>query len=167
MEEKEIEKLLEPWGWTLMSSANVLIDANENLRILAQRLGRLIPKFEEVDPEKFGIVKWMNEYMRIKSTVQEAIDKHDRAYKSAFESEAAKDHPIKFNSFISGSYSNYSIPLSRFRARICILDDIIDGLLDAMLSGVIKIEASEKDAFVKAVKDNAEKTKEIPDGMYA
>ena len=57
-----------------MSSTDVLIDANENIRMLAQRLGWLIPKFNDVDHKEVGIGKWLLEYESIKSTALKAMN---------------------------------------------------------------------------------------------
>ena len=102
---EETEKLLEPWRWVLVSSTDVLIEANEKLRILAQRLGWLIPKFNEVDHKKVGIGIWMQEYESIKSAAQKAIAEHDKAYEEAFDSSAVRKPPIIFiNALISGPF---------------------------------------------------------------
>ena len=148
-----------------MSSTDVLIDANENIRMLAQRLGWLIPKFNDVDHKEVGIGKWLLEYESIKSTALKAIAEHDKTYRDAFDSPAARKYPLKFNALISGGYLNYNTQLLRFRIRIGILDEIIDGLLREILDRGIALKALEKEAIEKAVKGTFEKTKEISEGM--
>ena len=156
---EEIERLLEPWRWVLMSSTDVLIEANENLRVLAQRLGWLIPKFNDVDHKEVGIGKWLLEYESIKNTALKAIAKHDKAYKEAFDSTAARKFPARFGALLSGAYMNYSKQLARFWTRIGMLDDNIDGLIREILDRGIVLKALEKEATVKAAKDTFEKNK--------
>jgi hypothetical protein len=141
---EEIEKLLELWRWVLMSSTDVLIDANENLRMLAQKLGWLIPKFNDVDHKEVGIGKWLLEYESIKSNALKAIAEHDKAYKEAFDSAAARKFPARFGALMSSCFFNYNTQLLRFRTRIGVLDDIVDGVLKEIMDRGITLKALEK-----------------------
>ena len=160
MEEREV---LVTYEAALMSSTTKVINANENLIRLSERLGRLILKFEKLDHKTTGLFPWITRYQSIKDDVNAAANDFQMASNEVLKLVAAQK--ITLNASMTSAMNTYNSSLFRCYSKIEVLDDILRGLLEGVWDDA-QFEAMQKEKIEKAVKDVIEKTKKLPEGMY-
>lgn len=157
----EVDVALTKYGVVVLSSTTAIVNLNERLIRLSDRLGRVILKCNKLDNIKTGLLPWIIEYQNIKNEMCVADD----AFKNE-NNEILKlmmTHKIGFNPWNSTVYL-YNTQYSRCYSKTEVLDDILKGLLEVLFDN-IELEELQRIEIEKAVKGAIEKTKP-PNGMY-
>ena len=145
----------------LMTTNGVIVNANEKIGKLSERLGRIMIKHGKIDHAKTGLFPWLRDYRNVKDTVIQAYNELLSSYKSTIESYSSKK--VYPNQVIMAELNSLIAQISSLRIRIGVLDDIINGLLEDLWDDA-HFEVSQKEKLGKDIKDSIEKTKELP--MY-
>ena len=159
---KEIEEMESRISVMLMTTNSVIVDANEKIGKLSERLGRIMIKHGKIDHTKTGLFPWLSDYWNVKDTVVQSSNELFSSYKSTLEYVFSKK--VYPNQAIMAEFNSRIAQFSSLRIRIGVLDDILKGLLEDIWDE-IHFEEVQKEKLEKAVKDTIEKTKELP--MYA
>ena len=161
MEEiKEKAKQLEDkLGGVLMQVNRAVLDANEELRILSQRLGHIISKFDKIDDKNKAFLEWLDEYINLKNCIKETWDLVSSGEKD-FLNLCIEKNIIPSN-WSLGMMKSGTTHFSRFFIKIEAVDDILLGLTEDIFDDVQRKEMGRK------TKEAIEKTKELPNVMYA
>ncbi|MCK4811241.1 MAG: hypothetical protein KAS74_03110 [Methanosarcinales archaeon] len=158
----EVENATDLYMAMLSSVVNTTIDANEKLGKLAQRLGRLIPKFTRVDHSKTGMFTWVREYRSIK----ESVNKANQDYQSSFRTIITLMQEQKFNpdnTFWMAS-NIYHSQYPRYKAKIEILDDVLLAMWEDVIDD-IEFEETQKSKMKEEIEKTIDKSK-IDQMMY-
>ena len=161
MEEKE--KLEHDLSEVLVMANKIIVDANVKIGKLSERLGRIMIKHGKIDHTKTGFFSWSHEYMNVKEAVIGGYNNIIGAYKSAMDFYSTEN--VYLNSIITTEFARSIADFSNLRIKIGVLDDVLTGLLEDIWDNV-QFEDAQKEQLEKVMKDNIEKTKELPTVMY-
>jgi hypothetical protein len=161
MEEKE--ELEHGLSEVLTMANKIIVDANVKIGKLSERLGRIMIKHGKIDHIKTGLFSWSNEYMWVKEAVINGYNEITSAYKSLMEFCLTKN--IYLNPIITTEFASCIADFSNLRIKIGVLDEILTGLFEDIWDNV-HFEDAQKEQLEKVMKDNIEKTKELPTVMY-
>ena len=74
----------------LMTTNGVIVDVNEKIGKLSERLGRIMIKHGNIDHTKTGLFPWLSDYWNVKDAVIHASNELFSSYKSTIEYSSAK-----------------------------------------------------------------------------
>ncbi len=159
----KVDAALTKHGVVVLNSTTMIVNANERLIRLSDRLGRVILKCNKLDNIKTGLLPWIIEYQNIKNDMCAAND--------AFQNENNEilklmmTYKLGFNPSMNSTVYLYNIQYSRCYSKTEVLDDILRGLVEVLVDNS-ELEELQRTEIEKAVKGVIEKTK-TPNGMYA
>jgi len=139
----------------------IIIDANVTIGKLSERLGRIMIKHGKIDHMKTGLFPWASEYTDIKDIIIGAYNEIVSAHKNTIDFCSSKS--IYPSQVIVTDFANSIAEFSKLKIRLNVLDDVLKGLLEDLWDDV-QSEDVQKGRLEKAMRDNIEKTKELP--MY-
>lgn len=154
---EEVKKLQNRFEVMLMQANTAIMDANERLRLLSQRFGRIISKFDKIDNKNTVFLAWLQEYIGLKDNVTELWSGIWNGQKEIMN--FCNTHKISLRDSMALSVFGSNVYFGRFHTKVEVLDDIIVGLLEGFLDNV-HLEQNEE--IERKVKEAIEKTNELP-----
>ena len=146
-----------------MQANAAIIDANERIKLLSQRLGRIISKFDKIDDKNTVFLAWVQDYTGLKNNMTDLWSTIWGGQKDF--SDFCSTQKISLASPMAYSLFSCNAYFARFHAKVETLDDILSGLIEDILD-CAHLEAMQKEEIKKAMKGAIEKTKEMPKVMY-
>ena len=147
----------------LNNSMNAIRSANERILRLSQRLGRMIPKFQNVDHNVTGIYQWYADYNLIKDYVNQTNKELQKVFNELLP--LMNKGEISFDLTTIFPLTDYSNQLNRFFSKIEVIDDILYGIWEDMVDG-IAFTQMQKEQMKKALDETMKKSKTKNDAMF-
>jgi len=123
--------------------------ANEELIKLSQRFGRMVPKFQRLDPSE--IISWFKSYSKVKDCVSRA---------DAGVASLLVDEQVISNPMLSAQVGYYLTQRSRFSSKAEVLDDILSGVMEDLLENSTIAEA-QRDELKAVLEETVEKSRSM------
>ena len=158
---EEKEELEHGLSEVLTMANKIIVDVSVKIGKLSERLGRIMIKHGKIDHMATGLFPWVREYTAAKEATIQAYNEIVSTHKDTMDFCSSKS--IYPSQVIMIDFANSIAEFSKLKIKLTVLDDVLMGLLENIWDDV-HFEVTQKEQLEKIMKDNIEKTNELP--MY-